>query len=176
MLKYIIKQNYLKNNKFSMEYRINDLWKYGISGDLPIVFVKIKTMEDVYVIEELIECFEYYRAKNIKIDLVIFNEENNVYEKYVRESIEEVISNKQLQFLLNSYGGIFLIDKGNSLKEEIESIKFKARVIIDSKKGGISTFLKENDEALKILNTSNVFRKIDSLPEQVNENEDNINL
>ena len=176
MLKYIIKQNYLKNNKFSMEYRINDLWKYGISGDLPIVFVKIKTMEDVYVIEELIECFEYYRAKNIKIDLVIFNEENNVYEKYVRESIEEVISNKQLQFLLNSYGGIFLIDKGNSLKEEIESIKFKARVIIDSKKGGISTFLKENDEALKILNTSNVFRKIDSLPEQVNENEDNKNL
>ena len=34
----------------------------------------------------------------------------------------------------------------------------------------------KNDEALKILNTSNVFRKIDSLPEQVNENEDNKNL
>lgn len=176
MLKYIIKPNYLKSNKFSMAYRINDLWKYGISGDLPIVFVKIRNMEDIYVIEELIECFEYYRAKNIKIDLVIYNEESNVYEKYVRECIEEVISNKQLQFLVNTNGGIFLIDKSNSLKEEIESIEFKARVVIDSKKGGINTFLKENEEKLKSINVSHVFRKIENLPLPTNENKENKNL
>ena len=154
-----------------MSYRMNDLWKFGISGDLPIIFVKIKNIEDIYVIEEVIGCFEYYRAKNIRVDLVILNEESDVYEKYVRESIEEVISNKQLQFLLNAHGGIFLIDKTSVIKEDLDCIEFKARVVIDSKKGGINNFLRENEENLKSLNTSNVFRKIESEPMQVFDNE-----
>ncbi len=171
LLKYIVRPNYLKDNKLSMSYRMNDLWKFGISGDLPIIFVKIKNIEDIYVIEEVIGCFEYYRAKNIRVDLVILNEESDVYEKYVRESIEEVISNKQLQFLLNAHGGIFLIDKTSVIKEDLDCIEFKARVVIDSKKGGINNFLRENEENLKSLNTSNVFRKIESEPMQVFDNE-----
>ena len=170
LLKYVIQPNYLKVNRFSMQYRINDLWKYGISGDLPIIFVKIKAIEDMYVIEELIECFEYYRAKNIQIDLVIFNEEENVYEKYVRGNIEEIIANRQLQFLINCNGGIFLIDKNNSLIEDIESISFKSRVIIDASRGGIDNYLREHEEKLKELNVNHVFKKIENMPQVVLEN------
>ena len=47
------------------------LWKYGISGDFPIILVKIKNIEDIYVIEELISAFDYYRSKKIKTDLII---------------------------------------------------------------------------------------------------------
>ena len=168
LLKYVIKPNYLKKYRYSNNYRINDLWKFGISGDFPIIFAKIKNLEDIYVIEDLIDAFEYYRAKKILIDLVILNEESNVYEKYVRENIEELISNKQIQFLINRSGGIFLLDKNNLEKEDFEMLEFKARVVIDAGRGGISTLLKEYNEKLIQIETDNVFRKIENLPKENN--------
>lgn len=164
LLKYIINPNYIKKYRFSNHYRINDLWKFGISGDLPIIFVKIKNLEDMYVIEDILDAFEYYRAKRILIDLVILNEENNVYEKYVRENIEELISNKQIQFLINKYSGIFLLDKNNIQKEDLEMLEFKARVIIEADKGGISALLKEYSDKLGKIENDNVFRKIENVP------------
>ena len=164
LLKYIIKPNYLKKYRYSRNYRIDYLWKFGISGDLPIIFAKIKNLEDIYVIEELIDVFDYYRVKKIPIDLVILNEESNVYEKYVRENIEELISNKQIQFLINRSGGIFLLDKSNLQKEDVDMLEFKARIVIDAAKGGIGSLLKEYSEKLNKMGADNVFRKIETLP------------
>ena len=36
-------------------YSINELWKFGISGDLPIIFVKIKNINDIDIIEDLVK-------------------------------------------------------------------------------------------------------------------------
>ena len=53
----------------------------------------------------------FFKNKNITIDLVILNEEKNVYERFVKENINEVISNKQLDFLKNVNAGIFVLNK-----------------------------------------------------------------
>lgn len=144
LLKYILRLNYLKENKIIENAQIDSLWKFGISGDNPIVLARIKKIEDIYVIEEIINAFEYYRAKKIYIDLIILNEENDVYERFVRESINEVISNKQLAYLRDA--GIFILNKDELLKEDLEVIKFKSRVIINASVGGIETHIKELEE------------------------------
>ncbi len=149
LLKYILKLNPLKNVKQLKTAQMDSLWKYGISGDNPIILVKIKNIEDMYVIEEIMNCYEYYRAKKIFFDLVILDIETDAYDRYVKESINEVISNKQLAYLKNINAGIFVLNKDEMQKEDVDVIEFKSSLIIDSQNGGIESHLKELEEAEK---------------------------
>lgn len=149
LLKYILKLNPIREVKKISTAKMDSLWKYGISGDNPIILVKIKDIEDIYVIEEIIGMYEYYRAKKVFLDLVILNLETNVYDRYVKESINEVISNKQIAYLKDINTGIFILNKDEMLKEDLDVIEFKSRIIIDAKNGGIETYLKDLEEAEK---------------------------
>ena len=87
ILSYVLFQNPTKKlylSKLSNKtYNQCGLWKYGISGDLPIILLKIKDVNDIYVVEDLLKAYEYFRVKNIQIDLVILNEEENIYENSI---------------------------------------------------------------------------------------------
>ena len=50
------------------------LWAQGISGDLPIVLVRIDDVEDLDVVRQLLHAHEYWRMKQLAVDLVILNE------------------------------------------------------------------------------------------------------
>ena len=156
LLKYVLKNNYLKECNIISNAQMDSLWKYGISGDNPILLVKIENIEDIYVVEEIIDAYDYYRAKRIYCDLIILNQEKDVYERFIKNAIDEVIANKQISFLKNINTGIFVLNQDEILKEDYEVIEFKARINIDSKNGGIESYIKELDE--KIIN-ENINRK-----------------
>ena len=80
-----------KIGKINSSFCQQDLWKYGISGDLPIILVKIRDNNDIYVIKQVLKMYEFFRSKNIKVDLVFLDEEIHSYENYVREEIESKI-------------------------------------------------------------------------------------
>ena len=48
-----------------------DLWKFGISGDLPIVLVTVSDAGEVGLAQELVRAQEYLRARGFKFDLVV---------------------------------------------------------------------------------------------------------
>ena len=102
ILSYIIFSNPAK--KLILEklpkrtYMQSDLWKYGISGDLPIILVKIKDINDSYIIGEALKCYEFIRTKKIEVEVVILDEEKYSYENYVREEIENIILNKHMSY------------------------------------------------------------------------------
>ena len=113
------------------------LWKYGISGDLPIVLVKIKNINDVYMIRELIDAIRYFRLKNILVDLIIFDEEKD--EKYIYENMNRYIELKGISYMLNANGGIHILLK-EKVSEQDENLFYTvADVILDAEKG----FLKD---------------------------------
>ena len=89
MLSYIIFDNSVKSQRLKRikvgQYEQADLWKYGISGDYPIILVKIKDVNDVYVLKDILKAYEFFRSKNVKTELVILDEEKHSYENYVRE-------------------------------------------------------------------------------------------
>lgn len=149
ILSYLIVQNPMKKLYFQKvehqaSYEVQDLWKYGISGDLPILLVKIKDVNDSYVIKEILKAYEFFRVKNIEIDLVILNEEENVYERYVKEAIETEILNRHLMYLLNQKGGIFILNANEIDNSRL--FEFRANLIIDAHLGNIKTFIKELEE------------------------------
>ncbi|HZY07935.1 MAG TPA: hypothetical protein VFE69_09330, partial [Ilumatobacteraceae bacterium] len=55
------------------------LWPHGISGDLPIVVVRIDELDDVDIVRQTLRAHEYWRLKGLDVDLVIVNEHGATY-------------------------------------------------------------------------------------------------
>ena len=97
-------KNMIENNKKNQR----ELWRFGISGDFPIILVKIKNVNDAYIIKQLVKAIDYFNIKNIKIDLVIIDEESG-NERYVYSKIIEYIFARNISYLINSNGGFHII-------------------------------------------------------------------
>ena len=154
MLSYLIFDNpirtYFMKQHAGNTYKQEELWKYGISGDLPIILVKIKDANDKYVISEVLKAQEFFMSKNIQTEIVILDEENHSYENYVKEEIEGTILNTQKSYLKNTKGGIFVLSKEEVSKDDIDLLEFIASICIDTSKGGIKNNLKDlEDEYLE---------------------------
>ncbi len=54
--------------------KVSTLWPQGISGDLPIVLVRIEEEDDLELVRQLLRAHEYWRLKQLAVDLVILNE------------------------------------------------------------------------------------------------------
>lgn len=148
ILPYIIHENpmramYMEELK-QKEYKQSDFWKYGISGDIPIILVKVQYINDVYVVKEILKLHEILRAKGIKVDICILDYEKNVYERYVRDQIIQEILNMQIGYLQNVSGGIFLLN-ANEIEDE-DLFKFKASIIINASNGNVLESIKEMED------------------------------
>ena len=148
IISYIIFDNPIKqNSKLAYKtYEQKDLWKYGISGDLPIITVTLKYINDIYVVKQILKLYEFLKTKNIKIELVIIDEEKYSYENYIRDEIEGAILNNQLSYMKNISGGIFVLSKSEMDIQDINLIKFLSVLVIDSHLGNLENIIKDLEE------------------------------
>ena len=148
MLGYLILHNPLKllmyKGKIPEEAPQSELWKYGISGDLPILLVKIRDESDIGVVKDSLKAYEYFRIKNINIDLVILNEEKKTYENYLYDEIQNAILDRNLGYMQNVNGGIFVLS--NLEKSSKRIVEYRANLLINAHLGSIARQLKDFEE------------------------------
>ncbi len=80
------------------------LWGYSISGDLPIVLLKIEDHANMQLVNQLVQAHAYWRLKGLAVDLVIWNEEHNIYRHDFQNDIESLIPSEYK----DRPGGIFV--------------------------------------------------------------------
>jgi cyclic beta-1,2-glucan synthetase len=71
------------------------LWAQGISGDLPIVLLRIADVENIDIVRELLQAHEYWRMKQLAVDLVILNERQSSYVQELQIAIETLVRASQ---------------------------------------------------------------------------------
>lgn len=112
-----------------------DLWRFGISGDLPIILVRIKHPNEIEMVVQLIRAMEYFRHKNLKLDLVILDDERNGYEQYTWEKILEAVNTQNLNYLLYQNAGIHLLKHSHLKEAEVNLLYSCSDVILDAHSG-----------------------------------------
>jgi len=125
-------------------FNIENVWKFGISGDNPIILLEIKNIEELYVLEELLNTIEFFNVKKIKIDLCILNNEKMSYETFVKDEINEVIKNHRLEYLRDNQ--IFVLNKNELTETDIEIIRTIADIKLYGNIGGIKNNLDEIEQ------------------------------
>ena len=150
ILGYLIFDNPVRSRQIKKinigQFNQSDFWKYGISGDLKIILVKIRDINDKDIIEQVLKMYEYFRSKNIQIDLVFLDEEKHSYQNYVREEINSEIENKHLGYLKNINGGIFLISKNELTKKDLDLFNFVSSFTVDTHFGDLSHLISDIEE------------------------------
>lgn len=169
------KVNISKNNIKSALYPTSELWKYGISGDLPILLIRIKNVNDIDVVKEAINAYEYWRSKGINVDLVILNEEKESYENYVKDAVESAVLNKNLSYLFNIKGGIYCLNNINK-NDEKQLLRMKATMEINASNGSLEEHINEYEAELKEAVKQTVYESKKEYMIEEREEKSNINL
>jgi cyclic beta-1,2-glucan synthetase len=84
------------------------LWQYGISGDDPIVLLRVSKPEHRGLIRELLYAHEFWHSHGLKSDLVIVNEHPSGYFDQYQEQLLELI-NTTTRLPLSKSGGVYLL-------------------------------------------------------------------
>jgi cyclic beta-1,2-glucan synthetase len=67
------------------------LWSQGISGDVPIVLLRISDIDTIDVARELVQAHEYWRLKQLAVDLVILNEREPSYVQDLQTALAALV-------------------------------------------------------------------------------------
>lgn len=121
----------------------SNLWAYGVSGDVPILLVKVKTADDIAFVKTMLRGQEYLRLKGLKLDLVILNLHPEGYAQNVQEELDIAVRTGGFQHWLNKPGGIFLLRKNMLPDEDVRLFEAIARVVLEAEGGTIVEQLKK---------------------------------
>ena len=106
------------------------LWAFGISGDLPILLMRVADTNRVDLVKQVLCAHAYWREKGLEADLVILNEDFSGYRQVLHEQILALISAYGAAERIDKPGGIFL-RRSEQLKEEDRVLlQTVARVIL----------------------------------------------
>lgn len=95
------------------------LWKFGISGDRPIILVDISDISDLPFVFSILKAFEYYKNNSIFVDVVIINNEGEYREVINKEIDDEIYRIYSVNSFYHTPGIIKVIDGGSLSREEI---------------------------------------------------------
>lgn len=114
------------------------LWGYSISGDLPIVLLKIASSNHIALARQLIQCHAYWRLKGLVVDLVIWNEEQVGYRQHLQDQIMGLVSTGTEAHYIDRPGGIFVRSGEQISSEDRILLKAVSRAIIIDTRGSLA--------------------------------------
>lgn len=113
------------------------LWGYGISGDLPIVLVRIGDQAKIELVRQMVQAHAYWRSKGLAVDLVIWNEEQSGYRQVLQDQIMGLIAAGTEISAIERPGGIFVRRAEQMPDEDRILMQTTARVIISDSGGSL---------------------------------------
>ncbi|MGF1632620.1 MAG: GH36-type glycosyl hydrolase domain-containing protein [Phycisphaerae bacterium] len=111
------------------------LWGYGISGDLPIVLLRVSDLQKLDLVRQLVQAHSYWDMKGLTCDLVIWNEDFSGYRQDLADQIHAVIAKQGVGHKLDQPGGIFIRRIEQMSEEDKVLLQTVARVIITDQAG-----------------------------------------
>ena len=118
--------------------KISTLWAHGISGDLPIVLVRIEEGDDLELVRQLLRAHEYWRLKQLAVDLVILNERAASYAQDLQIALDKLVRMNQSMPRIasdDSRGAVFVLRADLVPAETCALLQATARAVLHGSRG-----------------------------------------
>ncbi|MDZ4394618.1 GH36-type glycosyl hydrolase domain-containing protein [Cypionkella sp.] len=120
----------------------SDLWALGISGDLPIVLLVISDAEDIGRLQEVLAAAEYWRMRQLAVDLVILNDRASSYVQDLQVAVETAVRSAQARpGTPSSTGKIYTLRTDMTAFETRARLMAAAAVVLIASRGSIGAQL-----------------------------------
>ena len=117
------------------------LWALGVSGDLPIILVRISEQHHLELAREALMALEYWRSKRLPVDLVILNERGASYVQDLQVALETLVRASQSRPQMDperAPGHIFLLRADLVTPEAASLLAAVARIVLVGERGRIA--------------------------------------
>ena len=118
------------------------LWAYDVSGDYPVLLVRVAEEEELPLVRELLRAHAYWRDRQLQIDLVILNQRDTGYAQELNDQLNQLITQMDSAMWLNRRGGIFLLRADQMDEPGRTLLHTAARVVLDADQGGLTEQLR----------------------------------
>jgi cyclic beta-1,2-glucan synthetase len=126
------------------------LWKFGISGDIPILYLRVDSTDHMHSVMEALQAQRFLSAKGLEFDWVIVNDFPGTYFDAVDD---------QIRSLLENHAAIqrhtFLVRGPQLTSEDRVLLEACATVLFDASIGGMEHHLKAWDVTPRVTVASN---------------------
>ncbi len=112
-----------------------ELWKYGISGDVPILLLHIEDGAGIPLVRDLLKAHEYLRIKGFVFDLVVLNEHATSYLQDLHTALLQIVESGPEQAWLDRPGGVFLRHSDLMPPGDRTLLRAAARAVMDAEHG-----------------------------------------
>jgi len=109
------------------------LWPHSISGDLPIVLVRVAGVDDEAVVRQLIGWHTYTRRRGLKLDLVILDERAGEPADRLRRDLQTVVGE-----MLGKSGGVFFLTADKVPTDDAVLLTAAARAVLGGGRGSLT--------------------------------------
>ncbi len=113
------------------------LWGRGISGDDPILLVRVADTE-APLIAEALAAQRYLRLCGVRIDLVLLDEQPSGYMSEGSGTLLRYLAQTEAVDWLNRHGGVFVLAADKLPDEERRHLEASARVVLDTRDGSLA--------------------------------------
>ncbi|MCQ8847480.1 glycosyl transferase [Alteromonas stellipolaris] len=121
------------------------LWQEGISGDLPIVVMRICESTDIKHVEQLLRAHEYWKLKMLYVDIVIINEQRSTYFHSLQDAIETAVRCSQSpvyhsdEHTRPAHCYVHVLRHDQISTDLLNTIMHAARLVINARDGDLET-------------------------------------
>ncbi len=114
------------------------LWAHGISGDLPILVLRVVEHNDLALVRQGLRAQEYWRLKGLSADVVILNDHPTGYLDAMHDQLEGLLEQGPWAAWRNRPGGAFLL-RGDGMAEPDRVILMSAaRAVLNGDRGELA--------------------------------------
>ena len=120
---------------------VRQLWRHGISGDYPIVLLRIDDADDREIARQLLRAYEYWRSKRLAVDVVFLNEKGASYSQDLQALLQNMVQVSQSTMPPDDdaeRGRLFVLGAAQLSSEDLDLLHRAARIILVSKHGSLS--------------------------------------
>src|SRR4051812_29284837 len=113
------------------------LWPHGISGDLPILLVRVGGDGDLALVRQVLQAQEYWRLKGLSADVVILNEDPSSYLDEIHGQLTAILDNGPWRTWQHRSGGAFLLRADLVGKADRTLLAAVARAVLGGNRGDL---------------------------------------
>ncbi|HSD33126.1 MAG TPA: glucoamylase family protein, partial [Gemmatimonadales bacterium] len=117
------------------------LWAHGISGDLPILLVRVASGAAFPLALQVLQAQEYWRLKGLSADVVIVDEHPAGYADDIHVQLAALLDTGPWGAWKHRPGGVYLLRGDRMTADERSLLDSVARVILDGARGELSSQL-----------------------------------
>jgi cyclic beta-1,2-glucan synthetase len=121
------------------------LWPQAISGDLPILLVRVVEEDDLPLVRQVLQAQEYWRLKGLSADVVILNEHPLSYLDEMHAQLAALLDQGPWRTWKHRPGGAYLLRGDRMPKAERILLSGVARAVLSGERGELQNQLARPD-------------------------------